>query len=155
MKTRSLFKVKSFFAFLCAFWIFGIVPTADAHECIRARNECCPQKRGEALVRRFWNSVERQDIKAYSEAIDCTFRGLNTAGIYNRDDQIAGLSSLTVTAFELRNLVSEKHGKTLVISYDFYAVGEGIVSGPSIDVWYQVCDGWKLISHSYVPFEVQ
>lgn len=125
---------------------------AEASECPRVTCKDHTQKIGEKLVCSFWKSVERQDIQAYSNAIDDTFQGLNQGGIYNREDQIMGLSGLTVTAFELQNLKAARHGKSLVISYDFYALGEGIVSGPSIDVWHDTCEGWKLISHAYVPF---
>ncbi|MCE5295104.1 MAG: nuclear transport factor 2 family protein, partial [Chlamydiales bacterium] len=107
---------------------------------------------GYRLVNRFWTHVMKQDVRAYSNMLACNFQGLNIDGIYNRQDQITGLSSLSVTSFQLKNLTTSRSGKTLVISYDFYATGDGIVSGPSIDVWHKSGKTWKQISHSYVPF---
>ena len=156
MNIKSIFKValNRIFAFLLTFGIFCI-ELADARECSQWCQENDSQEIGEKLVCQFWQNVERQDIKAYSKALDCSFQGLNLEGIFDREDQIYGLSHLTVTAFELKNLVQTGQGKILVVSYDFYALGEGIVSGPSIDVWHKTSRGWKLISHSYVPFEIQ
>ncbi len=107
---------------------------------------------GYHLVNSFWNSVMQQDVRSFSSKLACNFQGLNIGGTYNRQDQITGLSTLTVTSFHLTNLTASRCGKTLVISYDFYAMGNGIVSGPSIDVWYKCGKRWKQISHSYVPF---
>ena len=107
---------------------------------------------GYHLVNSFWNSVMKQEVRVYSCKLACNFQGLNIDGIFDRQDQIAGLSSLTVTSFQLNNLTTSRSGKTLVISYDFYATGDGIVSGPSIDVWQKGGKTWKQISHSYVPF---
>lgn len=106
------------------------------------------------LVTKFWNDVKEQDVTAYSRLIAKRFQGLNTAGHYNKDEQIAGLQGLTVTAFTLNNLIAARYEDTLVISYDFLAEGSGIVSGPSIDIWHKKKCRWKLISHSYVPFQV-
>lgn len=107
---------------------------------------------GERLVTQFWTDVENQDVAAYSKLIACSFQGLNIEGVYNRDDQIEGLENLTLTAFYLENVVAAWHNGTLVVSYNFFAEGDGVVSGPSIDVWQKTACGWKLISHSYVPF---
>ncbi len=107
---------------------------------------------GYHLVNSYWKNVMQQDVASYSSKIACNFQGLNTHGIYTRENQITGLSNLTVTAFTLSNLTTSRFGKTLVISYNFYATGEGIVSGPSIDIWHKCGKKWKLISHSYVPF---
>jgi hypothetical protein len=134
------------YAFLSSFPVFA------RDENGRSEAADCSQKVGYRLVHGFWKSVMEQDVRRYSRELDCSFQGLNLDGIYNRDDQIEGLSSLTVTSFELHNLCTACHGKTLVVSYDFYATGEDIVSGPSIDVWQKTCAGWKQISHSYVPF---
>ena len=111
-----------------------------------------PEAFGKALVTNFWNQVVQQDVKGYSFLIAKNFQGLNTDGVYNRDDQISGLQGLTVTSFTLENVFVAKYHRTLVISYDFIAEGEGIVSGPSIDVWHDRDGHWKLVSHSYVPF---
>ncbi|MBS0635323.1 MAG: hypothetical protein JSR37_07670 [Verrucomicrobia bacterium] len=108
---------------------------------------------GYRLVHSFWNCVMNQDVVCYSKKLACNFQGLNLDGVYTQQDQISGLLGLTVTSFELQNLLTAKSGNTLVISYDLYATGEGIVSGPSIDVWHKTHDGWKMISHSYVPFD--
>ncbi len=133
-------KVIIFSVFVCTFTSCALF--ASSHQ----------ETTGYHLVHSFWESVMRQDVESYSHKLSHNFQGLNTDGIYNRHDQITGLSGLTVTSFQLENLKTSRSGKTLVISYDFYATGDGIVSGPSIDVW-QKCDKtWKQISHSYVPF---
>lgn len=154
MNSEAIFKkiFKCVCTYLLTFGIFYFV-SADARECSKWCQENDSQKIGEKLVSQFWQNVEKQDICAYSKAIACSFQGLNLAGIYDREDQIFGLSHLTVTAFELKNLVQTQEGNTLIVSYDFYALGEGIVSGPSIDVWHKTSQGWKQVSHSYVPFE--
>lgn len=156
MNSEAIFKkvLKCACTYILTLGIFCIV-SADARECSQSCQENDSQKIGEELVSQFWQNVEKQDIRAYSKAIACSFQGLNLAGIFDRADQIYGLSHLTVTAFELKNLVQTSQGKNLVVSYDFYALGEGIVSGPSIDVWHKTSQGWKMISHSYVPFEIQ
>ncbi len=122
-----------------------------AHVAVKEENSS-NQTTGYHLVNSFWNSVMKQDIGKYSSKLACNFQGLNIDGIFNRQEQIAGLSSLTVTSFYLSNLTTSRSGETLVISYDFYATGNGIVSGPSIDVWQKCGKKWKQISHSYVPF---
>ena len=107
---------------------------------------------GYHLVNSFWTNVMKQDVRAYSNMRASNFQGLNIDGIYSRQDQITGLSNLSVTSFQLNNLTTSRFGKTLVISYNFNATGDGIVSGPSIDVWHKSGKTWKQISHSYVPF---
>lgn len=104
------------------------------------------------LVTEFWNDVKEQEVTAYSKQISNRFQGLNTSGHYNKDEQIAGLQGLTVTAFTLNHIVAARYKDTLVIAYDFLAEGVGIVSGPSIDIWHKKKCRWNLISHSYVPF---
>jgi hypothetical protein len=120
---------------------------------------CCienSQELGEQLVTKFWRDVKYQRVNAYSELIALNFRGLSISGHYNRNDQISGLENLTVSEFQLRRLRVSQFGNTLVISYNLVAEGEGITSGPSLDVWKQrKCGEWRLISHSYVPFEQQ
>lgn len=131
-----------------------ISPEIQAHECSgHESSEPFFNEIGTQLVTQFWNDVENQDVKAYSHKLACSFQGLNTNGIYDRNDQITGLENLTVTDFLLVNVVSAWHHGTLVVSYEFFAEGTGIVSGPSIDIWQKTtCGSWKLISHSYVPF---
>lgn len=117
-------------------------------------SEVSAQELGRKLVTRFWTDVEEQNVKGYSRQMTPNFQGLNIHGIFNRQDQIDGLQNLTVTHFELRNLFAAIYNcDTLVISYDFVAEGEGIVSGPSLDTWCKVRGQWKLVNHSYVPFE--
>jgi hypothetical protein len=111
------------------------------------------QRLARHLVVHFWEKVKHQDVEGYSKQIACPFLGLNISGHYDRDDQISGLEGLTVSTFEIRNLVAERYDDSLVISYDFYAQGAGITSGPSIDVWQQEGHHWQIVSHSYVPFE--
>lgn len=106
----------------------------------------------EALVNRFWTEVKNANVKGYSKLLAKGFQGINIDGIYTRKDQITGLKNLTVTSFKINHLIASKFDNTLVISYHFHAEGQGIVSGPSIDIWQREGFFWKQISHSYVPF---
>lgn len=110
-------------------------------------------KFGYHLVRHFWNNVKNQNVRGYSKQIGAQFTGLNTSGEYDRKDQISGLENLILTDFTFQNLKTVRYENTLVIAYDFYAEGEEVTSGPSIDVWNLKDNRWNLISHSYVPFE--
>lgn len=111
------------------------------------------EKLAKRLVNQFWTDVKLAKVKSYSRLLAHHFQGINTSGVYTRKQQIAGLQSVTVTAFTITKLIASKFGNTLVISYDFTAQGQGIVSGPSIDVWHKKGHEWKQISHSYVPFQ--
>lgn len=128
-----------------------ICQAVQAKECC-GTSERSTQKLAKHLVDKFWNDVKRQDVHAYSHLLAARFQGLNTSGHYNKEDQISGLEGLTVTSFKIKNLIASRYGKTLVISYDFLAEGQGIVSGPSTDIWHKKKCQWKLVSHSYVPF---
>lgn len=104
------------------------------------------------LVNNFWRAVEHQNVQKYSRMLSHCFQGLNISGHYNREDQISGLENLTIDRYRIRDLIASRFGDTLVISYNLYATGEGIVPGPSIDVWHKENCSWKQVSHSYVPF---
>jgi len=149
MLSRSVFK---------ALFIFGMLSSvcitkpalAQSHTLSKEASE---QKLAFKLVTKYWKAVERQDVKLYSHFLAPHFQGINISGIYTRNDQISGLESLTVTSFKLENLKASSFNDTLVISYDFQAQGQGIVSGPSMDIWHKKHNKWKLISHTYVPFQ--
>lgn len=111
------------------------------------------QRLGFTLVNHFWEEVEEQDVNAYSELLAPHFQGINVDGIYTRSEQISGLEGLTVTSFTITNLIAARYCNTLVVSYDFTAEGDGVTSGPSIDIWEEKDHEWKLISHSYVPYQ--
>lgn len=137
----------------CALGTLCFVPSVHASE-QQQNAEYSNHKLANTLVHRFWRDVEEQDVAGYSRQIALRFQGLNISGHYDRDEQIAGLESLTVTKFKIKNLSAAKYEDTLVVSYDFLAKGEGVTSGPCIDVWFHRNGEWKLISHSYVPFLV-
>ncbi len=105
------------------------------------------------LVHNFWSAVEHQNTKLYSKLIADCFQGLNIDGHYDKKDQIEGLESLRILRFKIHRLHAVRQGDTLVVSYDFQARGQGVTSGPSIDVWRTHGHYWRLISHSYVPFK--
>jgi len=138
---------------LCVFMlVVGIVCLTQTVHAQESSNQSSSDRLAHELVHQFWNDVKLGDVDAYSRLIESNFQGLNTKGIYNRNNQISGLEGLTVKSFSIKDLVAAKSGDTLVISYQFHARGTGIVSGPSIDVWSKRKFRWKLISHSYVPF---
>lgn len=136
---------------LCAMGTLCLTP--DVHGGEKQENvEYLNHKLASTLVHRFWRDVQHQDVAGYSSQLALRFQGLNIQGHYDRNEQIEGLENLTVTKFKIKNLHAARYDDTLVISYDFLAKGEGITSGPSIDVWFHRNSEWKQISHSYVPF---
>lgn len=151
-----------FFNALCAsmmaFGVFFVGNSIEAYSILHHggdesdHEEKSPKEMGKKLANQFWRDVKHQRVHAYSELIAHDFKGLNESGPYNRNDQIEGLEGLSVTEFDIRHLSAAQYGDTLVFSYYFVAEGEGITSGPSIDVWQRVKGKWLLVSHSYVPF---
>lgn len=127
------------------------LPIGAAEHCSDANSSA--DKLGCKLVSHFWSDVQHQDVAGYSRLLAARFQGLNTDGHYDKKEQISGLKDLTVSKFALKHLIAAQYGNTLVVSYDFVAKGQGIVSGPSIDVWQKKSCQWKLVSHSYVPYE--
>jgi len=145
----------------CTVGLFGFVATVGilctnqtvyAHENSSVLFEKGSDKLAERLVTRFWNDVKHANVKAYSKLLAPHFQGINIFGVFTRSQQISGLQGVTVTKFTIKKLISSRYDDTLVISYDFLAEGNGIVSGPSIDVWRKIDHKWKQISHTYVPF---
>lgn len=116
------------------------------------RNDCA-ELLAKNLVTHFWKDVQRQDIASYSSKVASNFQGLSLAGHDNKASLIAGLSKITLEQLTLKNIKAVKYEKTLVVSYDLLAKGSNVSSGPNIDVWHQCKSQWKLISHSYVPFQ--
>lgn len=143
----NLFVILSTIGMVC------ITPSLVAFECSTSSsiNES-DQKLGRKLVNQYWNDVKHQDVQSYANKISKHFHGISIQGIYDKCQQVNGLENLTVTSFRLENLVAVRYCNTLEISYNFHAEGEGIVSGPSIDIWHKKGEKWKLISHTYVPF---
>ena len=127
---------------------------AHAHEDSSTSFNVSPREQLIArLVNTFWESVQRQDVRAYSKMLAPKFQGINIYGVYDRAQQIAGLQGLTVKKFKITHVFAAKYNDTLTISYNFTAEGRGIVSGPSIDIWQRINQKWKLISHTYVPYQ--
>lgn len=119
-------------------------------------SSCCNHNSADVLaqqlVESFWRDVQQQNVAAYSKKIATQFQGLNLEGIYDKSQQVQGLSEATLTTFQINHLRAARYGNTLQVAYDFLAEGEGIVSGPSLDTWRKERCGWKLIAHAYVPF---
>lgn len=151
-------KIKQISLLTTALSIFGAamlvqMPHAKAHDFELFIHEESNEELATQLVNRFWKNVEHQRTKAYSNLLAIGFQGLNEQGHYDREDQIRGLKHSTLRSFKIKHLTAKRYAETLVISYDFYAHGKGLTSGPSIDVWHRRNRTWKLISHSYVPFQ--
>jgi hypothetical protein len=155
LKISGRISLTGIYASLLLLGSFCLTETAHAHcdKCSSSSKEISTQKLARSLVKHYWNEVKEENVKGYSRLIALGFQGLNINGIYNRNDQISGLQGLTVTKFRIEDLVAARYKNTLVISYEFLAEGTGIVSGPSIDIWFENDGEWKLISHSYVPFQ--
>jgi len=135
------------------FVIGTVIVSQSAHADASRHIERDTEKLAKTLVTKFWDEVKDQNVRGYSELLAFPFQGENISGHYNRRQQIAGLKGLTLTKFKLKNLIAARYCDTLVISYDFWAKGTGVTSGPSIDIWKQGKRDWKLISHTYVPFQ--
>ncbi|MBA3721891.1 MAG: nuclear transport factor 2 family protein [Parachlamydiaceae bacterium] len=131
--------------------LLTISQASHANDCSHDRNpEKSLQKFARELVTEFWTDVQNKDVKAFSKLMALNFQGLNIAGAFTRSEQIAGLSSLNIQSFKIQQLVATRDKNTIVITYDFIAIGDA-TNGPSIDVWSKTARHWKLVSHSYVP----
>lgn len=100
----------------------------------------------------FWNLVKRQENKRAAKKIALAFQGLNKHGIYDREQQIDGLTGTTLNHFSIKNPVAHRSQNVLVFSYDFVAAGSDLTSGPNITIWKKDGKSWRIVSHSYVPF---
>lgn len=151
----SLSKIYSIiFSAVFACCSFGLNTAAVADECHCAHKKLNTEELAHHLVHHFWRAVKHQDVEEYSSLLAIGFQGLNVNGHFNRQDQISGLEGLTITKFKIDDLIASRYGDTLVISYDLLAEGDGIVPGPSIDIWHKKGCSWKQVSHSYVPFSI-
>lgn len=111
---------------------------------------------GLALETRFWTLVQSQKVKKFSRMIPHIFQGLSIQGIYNREQQITGLTGATLTGFEIQNPKGTRTGDTLVFSYEFIVeAGSDLMPGPDVSIWKKYGKSWKIVSHSYVPFLLQ
>lgn len=150
-KISQTFKL-SVYAIFFAFIVWGFHPTL-----LEGRGCDChfssDLELGLHLERNFWNAVQKQNIAKLSRKIAQIFQGLRISGIYTREEQITGLTGVTLSTFALNNPIAHCHKDVLVFSYDFVApVESGLTSGPTLSVWNKVGNAWKLVSHSYVPF---
>lgn len=147
--SKSLFK--GLYFSIMALGAISMPCDVQAQESQYSDKELC-NKFGYHLTHHFWSDVKHKNVKAYSKQIASQFKGLNISGDYDKRDQITGLENLSLTDFSLENLKISRYATTLVVTYDFHAEGEGVTSGPSIDVWNLKDNSWKLVSHSYAPF---
>lgn len=116
-------------------------------------DHCSNLELGIYLETNFWETVEQQNIAKLSKKIAHIFQGLSLSGVYTREDQISGLTGVTLTFFSINQPVATRQKDVLVFSYNFIAPNEsGLVSGPTISVWKKTNCSWKMVSHSYVPF---
>lgn len=139
--------------FFCASLLLSLSPIQSLQA--EAHPQCRPQeavKLGVRLETEFWNLVQEQKIRQFSEKLDPIFQGLKISGIYTRKQQIEGLTGATFKKFEILNPIARRCGDDLVISYNFVAKKSNLTSGPTISVWKKTNGEWKIISHSFVPF---
>lgn len=128
---------------------FNTTLNADDNSC----NHSNSLELGIALETNYWNLVQEQNVKKFSNKIAHIFQGLNISGIYTRDQQIDGLTGATLRSFCIKNPIAHRFEDVLVFSYDFIARGSDLTSGPTLTVWRKYENSWKIVSHSYVPFQ--
>lgn len=124
-------------------------------------NNCHPSDKhlnalelGIKLETHFWKLVQQQKINQFSDELAHIFQGLNIEGIYTRKQQINGLTGATLASFNINNPVAKREGDLLVFSYNFVAHESDLTNGPSLTVWKRYKNSWKIVSHSYVPFQI-
>lgn len=127
--------------------------SASLHATSSTSHHCSDLELGIHLETCYWKAVQEQNIDKISEKVAHIFQGLNLSGVYTREEQIAGLTGITLPFFSIKNPVATRHDDVLVFSYNFIAPDEsGLTNGPTISVWKKCDCSWKLVSHSYVPF---
>lgn len=146
---------KRILSFCTAFFVFSALNflPASLHAKPCKCNSSNELELGLQLETNFWKTVQKQNIDKLSKKIARIFQGINIAGIYTREEQISGLTGVTLTNFAITHPVSHCRKDVLVFSYDFFApVESGLINGPTLSVWKKFGDSWKMVSHSYVPF---
>lgn len=108
---------------------------------------------GLALEKKFWMNVQNKNTRKFSKMLASIYQTMTPNGIRNKRQQIRQLEAANLLGFGFNHPRATRKGDTLVFSYDFIAIGNGIVSGPQISVWKKMCSGWKMISRAEEPFE--
>lgn len=109
------------------------------------------------MEQHFWKAVQNKDIEKFSDKLSHEFQGLNIDGIYDREEQIEGLTQADLISFKMSRIKVTFTPHAYVITYQFDSTGTGLTNGATMSVWarqhYHVDPklNWKMISHSYVP----
>lgn len=107
-----------------------------------------------ALETNFWTLVQNHEVKKFSKLLASIFQGINISGAFDREEEIAGLATATLSSFSLNNPRATRFRDVLVFTYDFVATDSNLTNGPTISVWKKHDHSWKIVSHSFVPFLV-
>lgn len=105
-----------------------------------------------SLENDFWVAVQKGKVHRFEEMISSDFQGFNSDGSYDKKQQIKGFKAASLLGFGINNPVVTREGDNLIFSYTLIAIGNGITSGPQITMWRKHHSAWKVITHSYVPF---
>lgn len=105
------------------------------------------------LETKFWTLVQTHETEKLHRLISSIFQGLNLTDVINRDQQVAELTNTTLFSFKIENLIAKRHKDVLVTSYTLFILGINLANGENVSTWQKTKDGWKLISHSFIPLQ--
>lgn len=105
-----------------------------------------------SLENDFWLAVQKDKINHLKKMISSEFQGLSPDGPYDKKQQVKGLKDASLLGFGINNPVVTREGDNLIFSYTLVAIGNGITNGPNLSTWKKHHSNWKMISHSYAPF---
>lgn len=110
---------------------------------------------GHSLEHDLWHLVQTHDDKL-NELVSPLFLGRDTQGLRNFDTEIDALRNLSITGFEINNIIESQDEDIRIISYDFTATGPIPINDHRISVWQRKKQKhhqflWQLISHSNFP----
>lgn len=140
----TYFKACFLVLLLCIFCSFGAPTKAYADNDLEHT-----RRLGLELETNFWTLVENHNTKGLKEKVSPIFQGQNPTAFQNRDQFIASLLPSQLTSFTFSKFIATQHHNVLVISYEFFPVGTGLVNGSNISVWKKGEHHWKMISHSF------
>lgn len=142
-----------FYIALLTFLTMGMSVKVYAHHGHEHRHHYALEL-GIELEGSFWTFVQEQHVERFAHQLSFIFQGNSPTGIYDREDQISGLTGIDLISFSLNRPIATMNieGDTLVFSYLFDSFGGNLVNGPSVSVWHKnILGQWKLVSHSYFP----
>lgn len=106
------------------------------------------------LENHFWTLVQEQKMNKLFKLLAPNYQALNISGIYsrNRKQQVDGLTGVKMKSFTIVKPFATRHGNVINLSYKIYFIsGPPVIDSINLSTWNKFQDGWKMVSHSYVP----